>query len=88
VIEALVQDQAQVLAISASMPAHVDGVAALVRAVRADPRTATTRVVVGGRPFLVDPTLAAAVGADGVGRDARQAVALCAGLVEGNDVAV
>jgi hypothetical protein len=44
--------------------------------------------VVGGRAFVVAPRLAATVGADGVSRDAREAVALCARLVRGDDAAV
>jgi methanogenic corrinoid protein MtbC1 len=61
---------------------------ALVSAVRTDPRTAAVKIVVGGRPFLVDPGLVAEVGADGSATDARQTVALCSRLVEADDVAV
>lgn len=88
VVDALVDRRADVLAISASMPAHVRAVAALIAAVRADPRTAHVKVVVGGRPFLVAPDLATEVGADGWAHDARETVALCARLVESGHVPV
>lgn len=88
VIETLVDRRAHVLAISASMPAHVRAVAALVDAVRNDPRTAHVKVVVGGRPFLVAPGLVAEVGADGCARDARETVALCSRLMESGHVPV
>ncbi len=86
VVEALVDQRAAVLAVSASMPADVVHAETMVRAVRADPRTIGVRVVVGGRAFLVAPDLAAQVGADGLARDAREAVALCA--AQAADVAV
>jgi methanogenic corrinoid protein MtbC1 len=88
VVAALVDQGAGLLAISASMPGHVGAVADLVRSVRADPRTAGVRIVVGGRPFIVAPALAGEVGADGAAHDAREAVALCARLAEASDVSV
>lgn len=88
VIDALVERPAHVLAISASMPGQVRAVAALIAAVRKDPRTAHVKVVVGGRPFLVAPGLAAEVGADGWAPDARETVALCSRLMEPGHVAV
>jgi len=86
VVEALADQRASVLAVSASMPADVAHAEALVRAVRADPRTSTVRIIVGGRAFLVAPALAERVGADGLAHDAREAVALCAAHTD--DVAV
>jgi methanogenic corrinoid protein MtbC1 len=88
VIAVLLDRGADVLAISASMASQVRAAASLVRAVRGDPRTARVRILVGGRPFLVAPALVTEVGADGFARDARDAVALCAGWAEAPDVAV
>jgi methanogenic corrinoid protein MtbC1 len=45
--------------------------------IRADQRTAHVRVLVGGRPFSLNPGLAARLGADGWAPDAISAVALC-----------
>jgi methanogenic corrinoid protein MtbC1 len=88
VVAALLDRGADVLAISASMATQIGAVAALVRAVRGDPRTARVRILVGGRPFLVAPALADDVGADAVARDARDAVARCREWAEVADVAI
>jgi methanogenic corrinoid protein MtbC1 len=88
VVESVATHRADVLAVSASMPGQVRGVAALIAAVRSDPRTARVKVVVGGRPFLVDPGLVEDLGADGSAVDARETVALCGRMVETDDVAV
>lgn len=69
------------LLISATVPGDVSSVAALIRAVRQDARTRGVKVVVGGRPFLVAPGLADALGADGWARDARSAIDVCDALV-------
>jgi methanogenic corrinoid protein MtbC1 len=88
IIAALLDLGADVLAISASMAGQVGAVAALVRAVRGDPRTARIGILVGGRPFAVAPGLADEVGADGTAHDARDAVAWCADWAEDADVAL
>lgn len=77
VVERVAQQRADVLAVSATMAGHVREVRALVRTLRADPRCAHVRVLVGGRPFTINPGLADAVGADGWAPDARSALALC-----------
>jgi methanogenic corrinoid protein MtbC1 len=78
IVAALLDGGADVLAISASMAAQVGAAAALIRAVRGDPRTARVRILVGGRPFLVAPALGEEIGADATARDARDALAQCA----------
>jgi methanogenic corrinoid protein MtbC1 len=77
VLAQVAQQRADVLAVSATMAGHVRSVRSLVAAVRADPRCARTRVLVGGRAFTIDPRLPALVGADGWAPDARQALELC-----------
>ena len=81
VVGMLVEQRADVLAVSATMAGHVPAVRRLVDAVRDDPACADVKVVVGGRPFLVAPRLAKAVGADGLAPDAAEAVAVCNALV-------
>jgi methanogenic corrinoid protein MtbC1 len=66
-----------VLAVSATMVGHVHAVSDLVAQVRAEPRCADVRVLVGGHPFVVNPRLAEFVGADGWAPDPREALALC-----------
>ena len=81
VVSMLVEQRADVLAVSATMAGHVPGVRRLIDAVREEPRCADVKVVVGGRPFMVAPRLAKAVGADGLATDATEAVEVCNALV-------
>ena len=55
---------------------HLHAVQDLIETVRSDPLCGRLRVMVGGRPFSVDPALWRAVGADGAAADADAAVAL------------
>jgi methanogenic corrinoid protein MtbC1 len=75
-VEAVVERTADVLAVSATMGYHLHAVQELIEAVRADPRCARLRIMVGGHPFGVEPTLWRTVGADGSAADADAAVAL------------
>jgi MerR family transcriptional regulator, light-induced transcriptional regulator len=77
VIEQVALHRADVLAISATMAGHIRGVRDLIRALRADPRCRGVKVLVGGRPFTINPRLADEVGADGWAPGAREAVELC-----------
>jgi methanogenic corrinoid protein MtbC1 len=81
VVAELVRQEADLLAVSASMPEQVRAVRELVEAVRDDPRCARVRTVVGGRLFRLAPGLAAGLGADALAGDAREAVEVCNRLV-------
>jgi methanogenic corrinoid protein MtbC1 len=83
VIERVAQQRAEVLAVSATMAGHLRGVRGLISALRADPRCARTRVLVGGRPFTINPELATMVGADGWAPGAEEALALCQDWTKG-----
>jgi len=63
-----------VLAVSATMGHRLHAVRDLVERVRAHPRCARLRILVGGHPFTVDPALWRTVGADGSAADAEAAV--------------
>jgi len=65
-----------VLALSASMANHILDVAAVIRLIRNDPRTAQVCVLVGGYPFNLAPDLWRTVGADGTAATARAGVAV------------
>ena len=82
VIERVAQHRADVLAVSATMAGHIRGVRELISELRADPRCADVRVLVGGRPFTINPRLAAIVGADGWAPGAQEALELCRGWME------
>jgi methanogenic corrinoid protein MtbC1 len=66
-----------VLAISATLPIHIQAVADLIAATRAAANP--VRILVGGAPFNSLPGLWKDVGADGFARDAAEAVATAAG---------
>lgn len=74
VVRAAVARRADVVAISASIVRHVHAVQEAVRRLRAEPRCAGLRVMVGGHPFRIDPALWRKVGADGTAADAVEAV--------------
>lgn len=64
------------VAISASVAPSITRVRSAIAAIRAAPLRRQPVIVVGGRAFLGDPTLAARIGADGTAADAWDAVAL------------
>ena len=82
VLDQLAERRADVLAISATMSGQLHAVKDVIAAVRADPRCAAVKVVVGGRPFQLAPELAATLGADAWAADATGAVEVCNRLVE------
>ncbi|AHG87803.1 Methionine synthase B12-binding module cap domain protein [Gemmatirosa kalamazoonensis] len=65
-----------VLALSAALPPHLPRLRDTIRAVRLAMHDAPPLVLVGGRPFLEDPALAARLGADLTAADATTAVRL------------
>lgn len=81
VVEEVVRHRAHVLALTASLSSQIGSVRRLIEMVRADPRCAGVKVVVGGRMFGLAPALAREVDADGYARDAAEAVAVCDQLV-------
>ncbi|MCW2819353.1 MAG: hypothetical protein JWR42_2140 [Marmoricola sp.] len=82
IVERVAQHRADVLAVSATMASHIRGVRELIAALRADPRCSGVRVLVGGRPFTINPEIASRVGADGWAADAQGALELCRGWTE------
>lgn len=77
--------QAHVVAISATLAAHVSQVADLISALRAGPRPFAAKIIVGGYPFNLVEGLWAQVGADGFARNAHEAGAVAARLVEAGE---
>lgn len=71
IVRMLISQKIELLAISATMTFHVEGVVHLIAAVRAEPQLRGTRILVGGYPFNVDPDLWRKVGADGYGASAE-----------------
>ena len=83
-VHSVVERAADVLAISATMGFRLHAVQNLIETIRAEPRCARLRVMVGGHPFNVDPALWRTVGADGTAADADAAVALAGHWLAGS----
>ncbi len=78
-----VTHKAHVVALSATMCYHVPHVRRTIAAIRALPECRDTRIVVGGRPFMLEPELWRGIGADGSAADGREAVLLVEALTAG-----
>lgn len=71
-----VEQRADVLLVSATLPPHIAAAAEIVRLVRANPALANARVIVGGRAFRMEPGLWRTIGADGYAANADECIAL------------
>jgi methanogenic corrinoid protein MtbC1 len=71
---------ADVAALSVTMVEHIPQAEEAVAAIRA--ASPDTHIIVGGYPFLRDPSLAEAIGADATAHDAAHAVTVAAALVD------
>lgn len=76
VLKAVAERQADLLALSATMPRHVTYVHELIQRLRSDDTLRSTTVLVGGGAFSADADLWRTIGADGFTLDAASAVAL------------
>jgi methanogenic corrinoid protein MtbC1 len=76
VVDMLIETEAQVLAISVTLAAHLSDAGALIEAVRASPSCAAVKILVGGAAFNVEPTLWQQLGADGWAPDPAAALEL------------
>ncbi len=81
VIQAVAARRADVLAISATIPHHVQEVKRLIDQVRTHPGCVGVKIIVGGLPFTRNPELWRMVGADGTGANADSAIAAANSLV-------
>ncbi|WP_027287956.1 cobalamin B12-binding domain-containing protein [Rhodovibrio salinarum] len=68
--------QPEVLALSVTTPYLAWRLPDIIAGLRSDPMTAGVKVLVGGYPFHVSPSLAKWIGADGTARNAEDAVLL------------
>ena len=81
IVQTLVEQRADVLAVSVTMTAHLPTATEIIAAVRAHPDCMQVKVCVGGYPFNITAGLWQKVGADGYGSDAHTAVDVCNRLV-------
>jgi methanogenic corrinoid protein MtbC1 len=76
VIDTVIQYDANVLAISATLGCHLGAVADMIKAARATPDCQKIKILVGGSAFNVDSSLWQVVGADGWAADAQVGIDL------------
>lgn len=81
VVASLIEREAVLLAVSATLPTQVDAVGKLIAAVRDEPACKGVQVLVGGHPFNRDASLWRAVGADGSAISASAAVSVAVELL-------
>jgi methylmalonyl-CoA mutase cobalamin-binding domain/chain len=83
ILQTLVEQEADILGISATMTFHVRNAATLIARVRKAHAGRDVTILVGGCPFNAAPDLWQELGADGYARDADEAVRLANQLLEG-----
>ncbi|TXT57756.1 MAG: Cobalamin-binding protein [Candidatus Thorarchaeota archaeon] len=74
IIQTIIDRDASLLAISATLPTNIPKVQNLIDAVRAREDLGHVKILVGGRPFTMDTKLWRKVGADGTAMNAEEAV--------------
>jgi methanogenic corrinoid protein MtbC1 len=75
-IQALKQRKADILAVSATMPFHVDTVKTVIHAIRSELSNTELRIIAGGQAFNGSPDLWKSIGADGFAGDLISAIEL------------
>lgn len=76
VIDAIIQHDADILAISVTLGCHLGAVSEMIKWVRANPDCGKVKIMVGGAAFNVDSSLWQIMGADGWAEDAQVAIDL------------
>jgi methanogenic corrinoid protein MtbC1 len=82
VVAALLERNADLLALSVTMPYNVYLVQRLIQAVRAEPGLKNLKIMVGGYPFAIQVDLYRAVGADATAGNAEEALAVIGALMQ------
>jgi len=76
ILQTLAEREADLLGISTTMTFHVQAVAELIAAVKSSEAARNIKILVGGYPFNIDPSLWQQVKADGYAPDAAEALAM------------
>jgi len=82
VIQTVVERQADVLALSATMTYHVSKVTDIITSLRESGVSPRTRILVGGYPFNVSTELWKRIGADGYAPDAETAISVAERILQ------
>lgn len=73
-LHSLREHEADLLAISVTLPIHISRVESIIRSVRDNPDFRDLKIMTGGYPFGIVPNLTEKVGADATAINARQAI--------------
>ena len=76
VITALKEQEADILALSVTMPFHLSKAEKLIKNIRSDKAFDKMKIIVGGYSFNIDPALWRKVGADGYAQNSEEAILL------------
>lgn len=82
IVSMLKESGTKILLLSATMTYHIERLQALINLVRSDGETGDVKILVGGRPFLIDDNLWQRIGADGCSLDMKEAIALVGSMEE------
>lgn len=73
-VELLKEEKPDILAISVTLPLHIDRATKLIEKVREDKQTSKIKIMVGGYPFSIVPDLWNKIGADASAESAKEAI--------------
>lgn len=82
-LDSLIEYEADVLALSVTLPTHISKVATFIKKVREHPGLVELKIMVGGYPFLTTPELWKHVAADAFAKNADQALTRANELING-----
>lgn len=82
IIDKAIEVNADIIAISTVLIEKVDKVAELIELIRYNKKCDKMKIIVGGRPFIIDEQLWDKIGADGYAKDAIEAITLVMELIE------
>ena len=80
IVQTITELRPNLLAISATMTFHIRAVQHLITMVRSSPECDAVKILVGGYPFNIEPTLWQRLGADAYAADASEAIVIASGL--------
>lgn len=81
VISALKEQDADILAISVTIPFHLSKAEKLIKQIRTDKAFDKLKIIVGGYTFNIAPGLWKKIGADGCAQSAQEAVLIANNLI-------
>ncbi len=87
IIQTIIDLKPDIIAISASIHYNIAAVKDLIKLIRKNKDISNTKIIVGGRPFLLSPELWGKIGADGCPPNAIEALSLADELISSKQMA-